>query len=184
MIALPILVLFWAGTASFAQEVNPGADLPEVPAGESGPPQPASEIEPPESGWRVQCGQSADGTECAAQFDVFSQQTSQVLITVFVIKPAGGGNDRLLLRMPHGLHLPSDVEIQVDSRAGATLEFTTCDANACFVDGGFNETRLRDFKAGATLHLRFETANRDNVEVPVSLTGFTAAYEQASSAVE
>jgi len=82
----------------------------------------------------------------------------------------------MLLQTPLGLYLPSGVRLTVDGVTAETLALQTCDTRGCYAGGKVSPELLAAMKNGTTLSIDFESLQRQPLNVPMTLSGFTASF--------
>jgi invasion protein IalB len=84
-----------------------------------------------------------------------------------------------MIIVPLGVLLTQQMTIGVDSAAPKRYPFRFCDPNGCVAQIGYTAEEINAFKAGveATLTVVPVAAPDQQVELPVSLAGFTAAWD-------
>lgn len=84
-----------------------------------------------------------------------------------------------MIIVPLGVLLTQQMTIGVDSAAPKRYPFRFCDPNGCVAQIGYTSAEVAAFKAGgsATLTVVPVAAPDQKVELPLSLKGFTAAYD-------
>lgn len=84
-----------------------------------------------------------------------------------------------MIIVPLGVLLTQQMTIGVDSAAPKRYPFRFCDPNGCVAQIGYTAQEIAAFKAGgqATLTVVPVAAPDQQVELPLSLAGFTAAFD-------
>lgn len=128
--------------------------------------------------WSVTCDTAGETARCTMLQNLVTQnEPQQRLLTVFVqTDPAG--TRTLLLALPHGLFLPSGAQIQIDGGEATRLVIQTSDANGAYAGAEMTAELLAALRQGRTLTVTFQSAQRQTIAVPVTLSGFSAAYER------
>ncbi len=87
-------------------------------------------------------------------------------------------SDKPLLRMttPLGTLLPEGMQIQVDDGEKSRLPYVFCNRIGCHIEVGVTEKFLTAIKKGNKLNIKFLDLGGREFNVPVSLSGFTKAY--------
>lgn len=81
-----------------------------------------------------------------------------------------------VITVPVGVYLANGIEIFVDQRRPFKVLLEVCDQNGCYAGFKLEEAILTAFKSGQTARFRVWTSKTQAVEFPVSLRGFTAAW--------
>jgi len=130
--------------------------------------------------WEVRC---VTETECVmTQLHRRSEQSADAVFTV--VKSAGlTGNDGQTFEafaeivVPLGVYLPGGLGLKVDDQPAKAAPFERCIDEGCVVRAPISATMLGNLKAGATVNIVIFGAPEQPVQIPMSLTGFTAAYD-------
>ncbi|MBC01236.1 MAG: invasion associated locus B family protein [Rhodobacteraceae bacterium] len=166
---------FGAGISVFALALVLGAAEPALAQTAEG----ASSGEPAQN-WVVQCGEETP-KRCRVVQNIVMQKTNQRLLTVVVEPREGAPNHALVLALPHGVFLPAGATVKVDEGEPSPMVIQTSDANGAYAGMAISDELLASLKKGTQLTVAFKTAQRQDIAVPVTLIGFTAAYTQLGS---
>lgn len=173
-LAVPILAFGvmtgTAGVEADAQETAaPKQDAVTAPA-------------PPAIAWTLNCASGATGTlECQMSQNLTESKSGQRVLTVTIRKQPKDGTMALLLALPHGLYIPSGASYQIDQGAKNAVAIQTSDQNGAYAAVPLNEALIAALKAGTTLNVAMESLARSPVTIPLSLNGFTAAFDKLSA---
>lgn len=77
---------------------------------------------------------------------------------------------------PLGVLLPAGLRVQVDSQQVRAAPFEVCGPGGCIVRQAMSEDFLAEMKAGGTANVTLVAAPNTEVNVDISLRGFTAAF--------
>lgn len=77
--------------------------------------------------------------------------------------------------VPIGVRLPPGLGIQVDDRQLHVFTYEICDPKTCQARAVLEGKLLKDLKAGLVGKVKFQTAAGQEISVPISLKGMTAA---------
>ncbi len=100
------------------------------------------------------------------------------LLSIMVRPDKGAKNHALYLALPHGIFLPAGVEIAVDNEKPVRLAFHTSDTKGIYAGLPISDGMLAALKKGIKMNVIFVSMQKKKIGVPVSLKGFTAAYER------
>lgn len=94
-----------------------------------------------------------------------------------------------LLRVPRNaeeLSQPGGLRIQVDEGELRVFQYTFCNSGGCVAEIGMEQDFVDAFKRGAVATITIWSADAPGqpVQLPLSLTGFTAGYERVSQLAE
>ncbi|OEO32667.1 hypothetical protein VW23_010345 [Devosia insulae DS-56] len=143
--------------------------------------EPAARPEsPPPAPWGARCASDAraGALDCVVEQRVVVSNTGQLLTAVTVRIPPDTKAPVMMIQTPFGLHLPAGLKVAVDGTAFATLPLQTCDGGGCYAGDAVGSELLAALKRGVTLTITFQDAQQRDIAVPVSLNGFTAAYDK------
>ena len=128
------------------------------------PPPPAS---PPQAGQQEVCFVSQQVLD----------QTNQRLvlkITVGFFEP--GRQPGAIIALPLGVPLAAGLRIAVDGKEFTTIPFQVCRRDGCQAFLRLSEELLTAFKAGSQAAVQLPTGQDEPLNLPFSLSGFTAGY--------
>ena len=130
------------------------------------------------TGWFKACGEVGENTVCNVQFRIIAAQNNQPVVSVNLIEPQGEGL-RSLFRVvvPTARALRSGISLVVDGKRGATIPYLFCRPTSCSAEIGLNEDLVKVFKGGGKLDIVTEDFRGQQNVFPVTLKGFTAAYD-------
>jgi len=130
--------------------------------------------------WEVRC---VSETECVmTQLHRRSEQSADA---VFTVVKSGGltGTDGQTFEsfaeivVPLGVYLPGGLGLKVDNQPAKAAPFERCIDEGCVVRAPISSTMLANLKAGGTVNIVIFGAPEQPVQIPMSLSGFTAAYD-------
>jgi len=130
--------------------------------------------------WEIRCISEND---CVmTQLHRRSQQSADAVFTV--VKPKGlAGEDGQVIEafaeivVPLGVYLPGGLGVKVDDQPAKAAPYERCIDEGCVVRAPISATMLANMKAGATAYLVVFGGPERPVQIPISLAGFTAAYD-------
>ena len=82
----------------------------------------------------------------------------------------------MLISVPLGIFLKPGLSLRVDSGRAEVHAFEVCDENGCHAGLRLDDALLTALRRGRVAVVGFEDSLRRPVQLPVSLTGFTAAF--------
>ncbi|NDV88265.1 invasion associated locus B family protein [Aurantimonas aggregata] len=128
--------------------------------------------------WRVNCDGEGEARRCTVLQNLVADQGQgqQRLLTV-MIQPGADAQPALLLALPHGLFLPAGVQLQIDEGEAQKLVIQTADQNGSYAGTALDTGLIDRLKRGSALAVTFQSAQQQPVTVPVTLAGFSAAFE-------
>lgn len=153
---------------------------PADPGGKQDATNLVAEEKPPETNWSAKCDQDDLGekTNCRVVQSIQLTKTKQTLLSVLVRRPSGDVRPLMTLNLPHGLYLPAGTTIKIDQTQAFGVPVETCDAKGCYASLSVEDEMLTALKKGATMIVTFQNLARQPINVPVTLVGFTAAFEK------
>jgi len=130
------------------------------------------------SGWFKTCNEQGENKICNVQYRIVTNQGNQLITSLNLIE-VDGSPDRRVFRIivPTGRSLPEGVQVQVDGKRSVVIPYAYCRPQVCAAEARLNDELVSVFKAGGGLEvtsLNFQS--KQNV-IPVTLQGFTAAYD-------
>jgi len=161
--------------------VLPGTVQPAQPQAQAQPAQrgPSASVKSTHGSWTVRCFAPS---ECVmTQRHRRTPSTADAVLTI--IRPQGlndpQGNQVQALAeiiVPLGVYLPNGIGLQVDGREPRAAPFERCISDGCVVRAPITGTMLDQLKAGGTANLILSGSPTQVVNIPISLSGFTAAF--------
>lgn len=133
------------------------------------------------SDWQVQCGDEDQNCQML-QVASASEDTASVFL-LSISRGQGGADDFAVLTVPLGVYMAPGIEIRVDQRRPFKVLYEICDQNACYAGFRLSGAALTALRQGLDAKVRVWTAKTEAVEFPVSLRGFSAAYQHYQSEI-
>jgi invasion protein IalB len=164
---------------------DPGLDLGEPVEGEAAEPQPGQAYVREEFGdWSLRCLRVAEGEEPCQLYQLLQDQegNSVAEISLFPLpegQPAAAG---ATIVTPLETLLTEELTLSVDGGAARRYPFTFCNPAGCVARVGFTPEEVQQFRAGSAAQLTIvpAAAPDQTVDLAISLTGFTAGFENAT----
>jgi invasion protein IalB len=128
--------------------------------------------------WQVNCASVANNMACEAQQTLTIQKTGQLLLKVSIRMPKNSKMGAMMLHLPHGLFLPDGVTLTVDGKSPKKEAVQTCDPKGCYVGLPLDAELLKQLQSGKTFSIAFKNLQKQDIKVPVSLSGFKEAYSK------
>lgn len=127
--------------------------------------------------WQVRC--EGTGTACVARQEQ-SGATGERLLVLEIARGQDGGMSGTAL-LPFGALFDNGVTLRIDSsEPSGPLPFRTCVPTGCVVTFEVDAAMGQRLRAGTTLMIGLSTVARENIQIPVSLAGFTAAIKKVT----
>ena len=139
-----------------------------------------SEDEESLQGWTPKCGaeKRADVVDCSMDQRVILKETGQTLVAVTIRIPGNTLSPAMMIQVPFGLFIPSGITLNIDNGFEQNFEIQTCDQNGCYMGTEISGDFLRELMTGQTLNVKVQNLNRDEINVPVPLEGFSVSYNK------
>ena len=175
--ALLLCAVAIAGGSAAAQSIEPEAAL--EPRGD----QPQAEVRARHEDWIVRC-QSAPadafgaGEFCEMYQQVSEQDTEQTVLEVVIGYPQDAAQPVALFNLPLGMLLPPGVQMQIDDNQPIRFPVQLCLASGCRADIELSDALVGQMRAGAEGVLTIVDPQGRNVELPMSMLGFSAALDE------
>jgi invasion protein IalB len=159
-----VVAALLAGTAEAQQEPVLGGDAPAAAT--------------PQSAWASQC--VADGRSGNQDCSVFQRVVTQAgqLVGSVTVRIPPGGEPVMVVSTPLGLYLPNGITFSIDGSAPSKLELQTCEQTGCIATLPVSEEALNAMSKGQKIDISFANMNRQTITLPLSLVGFTAAFQR------
>jgi invasion protein IalB len=103
-------------------------------------------------------------------------------VSIFRLKDGGRAKAGATIVVPLETALPQQITLSVDGGKARRYPYSFCSQVGCYARVGFTSEDIASFKLGnaATVTIVPALAPDQKVELVLSLTGFTAAYDNAS----
>ena len=129
--------------------------------------------------WTVECRTLQNGGRfCQMGQNLNNPSTNKPLMQVVVGIKRNDTQSQPFLQVlaPLGIWLRPGLEFSIDGGQPTRLAFETCLKVACVAEMALSEGLLSAMKRGAKATVVMRNIRREKLEVPVSLSGFTASY--------
>lgn len=174
-----LLIGSLAAPAVWAQEAEqPAAPAPANNPAEAGMVDEAGNTAArPEDNWLKVCSELDDGRQACIMRQVVTN--TGVFVGSFLLRDDPSQESRLLAvaSVPLGVLLPFGLTWQIDSGKPVRVPFMLCDPQSCSAQLVINEAYIQSLKRGATLKLIAKNRRNEDVEVAITLSGFTSVYD-------
>lgn len=129
------------------------------------------------SGWFKACNERNGSNVCNVQFRVVGQ--GGINITTLNLVESKGAVERRVFQIvvPTGRSLPQGIQIQVDGQRAAVVPYLHCRPQGCTAEIPLDDKLVDVFKKGGRLDVTSINFQGTQLPVPVTLKGFTAAYD-------
>ena len=157
-----------------------GAHAQNQETGETGPPD--AELLNFKN-WAVRCvsNETSGEKKACVMFQRLNLDSGQHLLTMQVLKQQVNSEDNKIVdtavfAVPWGVHLKRGLGINVDDGEVYRVEYERCDPNGCYAGMILVDDMLQSMMKGNEARISFVEPSGKALSVPVSLSGFTAAY--------
>lgn len=181
IISSTALCLSLTVSSAFAQDAsNPQTEATDVPEPQIGQPYLGSN----EKDWDVICIKSDQETDPCEIRQLVLDQNKDPMIEITLERIAGqqGAVAGATVIVPLETILTVPLTLAIDGAKGKQYPYTFCNSVGCIARIGLTQSDVDAMKRGkmAELSLSHLTVSDRLVTIPVSLSGFTAAYDKAT----
>lgn len=135
----------------------------------------APQVAPAE--WFKVCSQQGENEICNTQYTLVAD-TRQLITAVNLIEVKGKVNQKVVQAVvPTGRVIPAGVQLKVDENAPTTLNYSVCFQDRCIAEAQLTDAVVNSMKRGKQMMVTSINFQRQPNPVPVTLTGFTDAYD-------
>ncbi|MFU8834499.1 MAG: invasion associated locus B family protein [Roseovarius sp.] len=136
--------------------------------------------------WAIRCFPAPEGQDDLCQmYQLLTEQAGNPVAEFSLYRLEGAGQvvAGATLAVPLGTLLTEEVKLSVDNAKAKSYAYSFCTMAGCFSRIGLAQADVDAMKRGAkaTIEIVPAQAPDQKVRIDVSLTGFTAAYEAAST---
>ncbi len=166
-----------AAAGADAPDTSTGADAPDA-AGDPAAGEVLETVRDTFGDWEVRC--LPDGADCFMYQLALDPQQNPVAEVSLLKLPAGGEVEAgATIVTPLGTLLNDGVVIQIDGGERRSFPFNWCSQVGCFARFGLSEASLGSMKRGSKANITLVSVGAPDtpITVPLSLDGFTMAYE-------
>ncbi len=136
--------------------------------------------------WEQRCIKAGDGRDPCQLYQLLTDQQGNPVaeISVFGLPEGQQAAAGATIITPLETLLTQQITLAVDAATGKRYPFTFCAENGCFARVGFTEADIASFKRGAqaTLTIVPAAAPDQQIDLSISLNGFTAGYDEVNEA--
>lgn len=127
--------------------------------------------------WSRICTTDAENRVCQIVQTANQNESGQLVFQTAVGYVADNERPIMYMTAPLGIFLPRGLSIFVDDETdGLTATVQRCDANGCLGVLAMEPELVDKLKKGSNAKVIFGVSAQQNVSVPMSLTGFTNAF--------
>ncbi len=141
--------------------------------------QDTAEEAPPQDAWAVGCSKIPkipNRLTCQMQQTAVTD-TGQRVIAVAMMFDQGKNDPQVTISLPHGLHLPSGINIQIDENAMINRDITTANQQGSHAVFRANADFMRQIKSGYVMKIQMTNDAMDPVQFDLPLIGSSSAVQ-------
>lgn len=148
-------------------------------AQEADKPKPKAEIRATHGAWNLVCSTTTEA--CAMEQNGKGPDGSDIMV-VNIRKitprdtPQGSVDTVMSVLVPLGVLLQPGLGIQIDSGEKIRGGFAQCERSGCLLEAPMPPAMVAGMKKGVTAKFTIMVPPKNEIEVPISLSGFTAAF--------
>ena len=136
--------------------------------------------------WQLKCFRSEAEEDPCQMFQLINGEDGNPVaqISLFRLPEGNPAEAGATITVPLATLLTEEVQIRIDDGKAKSYPYTLCSQVGCFAQIGFTEDDVDSLKKGETAMLTVVHAQAPGrpINIPVSLRGFTAAYDNVSVA--
>ncbi|MEQ8745362.1 invasion associated locus B family protein [Pyruvatibacter sp.] len=130
--------------------------------------------------WVFECT-PAEGTEfCTIQQVLSNADTKEVLLHVTIAYHPRTADLLMVSMTPLGVELPLGLGMRIDEGQQMAAPYTNCTRPGCRATAPLNDALVSSLKNGNTMTISYGYRGQ-RLDAPVSLSGFTAAFDRLAS---
>lgn len=128
--------------------------------------------------WSTDCRAEARSgpLNCRMEQRIVVAKTGQLVGMVSIRVPSETREPVAMIQAPLGLSLDAGIALDVDGETVETLPLQTCDAGGCYAGSAVKPELLSALSRGTTLTLIVQNLDKQPIKLPLSLSGFAAAF--------
>ena len=134
--------------------------------------------------WQLRCFRNAEGEDPCQMYQLLKEAAGNPIaeFSIFRIAEGGPAVAGATIIVPLLTMLPEELKIAVDGGAAKSYPYRFCSPAGCIAQVGFTEQDIAAYKRGAKARLTLVPAQAPDqkVNIDVSLSGFTAAFDKVS----
>lgn len=113
---------------------------------------------------------------CTLNFNLIDNKGAAIA-QARILEQAGASQKGFSFALPPGLLIQPGMRIQIDGAKTGTAKFQLCSQRACFAEARFDKGFISNLKRGNEMKVIGINQAGKQVEFPITLSGFTAAYD-------
>jgi len=160
--------------------------LAQTDAAETEMQAPQAEVRGQYQDWIVRCQPAPEdafgaGELCEMYQSVSESENGQTVFEVVIGYPQGAESPIALFNLPLGMRLPPGVQMQVDDNEPVRFAIQICLTSGCRGDIALDDSLVSQMRAGAEATLTIADPQGRGIELPLSLSGFSAALDEVEA---
>jgi invasion protein IalB len=128
--------------------------------------------------WTVGCeklDQSSKKELCHIYHNVTNKENKKVMMQIAVGYLPGQDQPQVLITLPLGIMLTPGIEFSGGKMKAVRIPFSVCTPNGCTAGIVLEDDMIKKLKLGEKGKIKFAAVQNQVLEIPFSLSGFTAA---------
>lgn len=126
--------------------------------------------------WTLRCEAAAAHVECILLQNLVLGASGQTVLQFAIGYAPGDTSPTVLMSLPLGISLPPGVTIRIDDGKTATFPVERCEPAGCRAGMKLRRQTIDQLSAGRELTITFYDGEREAIEVPLSLDGFSSGF--------
>ena len=135
--------------------------------------------------WQLKCFRSEGQEDLCQMYQLLTEDAGNPVaeFSIFKLPENAQAEAGATIVVPLGTLLTKELLVSVDGSKAKSFAYSFCSMVGCFARIGLTSSDLDAFKRGANAKLQIVPAQAPDqkVDIKVSLTGFTAAYDNVST---
>jgi invasion protein IalB len=149
-------------------------------APEKAPPAKGPAEEP--AAWAVSCSdQGQQKFTCEMTQSLIDQKTQAQVMLISIKNTSTGDAKAMLIRMFHGVYLPTGVSVKIDSGQATPIAFQKSDRFGVYAALPLTDRIVADMKKGKDLRFSLQVNQGESLELVARLNGFGPAFDKISA---
>jgi len=126
--------------------------------------------------WAVQCQESEQKklSSCFMFQRILVKDSGDSLLRMTVDRPQDLSAPRAIFVVPLGTYVAPGISVQIDANDPLDLEIEYCDKLGCYAGKLLDQSILNLLKRGRQAVVRFQSRGRQQIILPISLSGFSS----------
>ncbi|WP_375261601.1 invasion associated locus B family protein [Palleronia sp.] len=130
--------------------------------------------------WQQRCARAAEGNDPCQLYQLLQDENGNSVaeISIFPLPEGREATAGATIVTPLETLLPAGITLTVDGNQARRYPFEFCTQQGCISRVGFTQAEVEQFKRGAnaTMVIRPAAAPDQQIDLTISLSGFTAGY--------